>query len=775
MATTHVGSSGPVSARFAIVGEAPGAEERRQGKPFVGPSGQLLREAFERVGIDPDEAYITNVYKEYRYGNPTPTKAEIAEARTSLVEELSALPNLEAVLVLGNTPLTALTGLTAITKNRGVQESEWLDVPVFATLHPAAVLRNVRYKSDWLNDLSGFAASLNGITEDFELRVIDSAMTVYAMEADMEYHKGVGALDIETTIGDVFKGEVQLVSVAVSFDGRLAYASYPGGPHWDLFMARLQQGKWIMHNGSFDLLVLKMLYPNHQWTLHQDTMAMAYLLHPEERKGLQVLAGVYLGLPPYKDVDYKNILDESIEKVMAMNGRDVARTVKLFRALADELNQHPHLSRTYQWLLLPAITALVDMTIAGVPVDRERLDELRASLSSELEDQLAELQAQVGKPNPRLYGKDDWPKGAFNPGSPQQVAHVLFDLKGLPIIKYTKKDGKETENPSTDKEVLEKLYDQTGDSLLASLMQYRKASKLLTAFINSWTELMDENDRLHPRYKPTQVVTGRLSAEKPNIQQVPRDGRFRGVFGGVEGMTWVKADLSQIELRVAAWLADESYMIRAYQADEDLHALTAKRMLGVEDVLTEWQPGRTARDAGKMFNFSLLYGAYPAKLVEIARSQYGITLTKREAEKYRAIFFESYPRLAEWHSEVRGIVRSTGRIESPLGRVRTFPEINDPDEWIVKKAEREAINHPVQSFANDLVLSALVRLPREVRRYAIADVHDELDFLMPDEVVAEVIPVIQETMEDVSWLKKWGIDLPIPVLAEVTTGKYWKE
>jgi DNA polymerase-1 len=537
---------------------------------------------------------------------------------------------------------------------------------------------------------------------------------------------------------------------------------------------QLRKGKWIMHNGSFDLLALNTLTPYSNWTLAQDTMAMAYLLHPEERKGLQVLTGVYLGLPPYKDVDYKNILDEPIEKVIEMNGRDVARTYNLFRPLADELNQKPHLSRTYQWLLLPAITALVGITLNGVPVDRERLAALEETLAAELEVRLASLRAQVGDPDPKTYGKDDWPKGVFNPGSPQQVAHILFDQMGFPIIKYTKKDGKDTTNPSTDKEVLEKLSARGHYPFLIDLLEWRKANKMLTAFVNSWNSLMDTKNRLHPRYKPTQVVTGRLAAEAPNIQQVPRDPHFRRVFGGVPGFTWIKADLSQIELRLAAWLADEPTMLEAYELGLDLHAVTAQKVLGVEDVTVAWKPGKTARDAGKVLNFSLLYGAYPTKLIEIARSQYGVTLTKQEAERYRGIFFDTYPRLAEWHSEVKSELHATGLVASPLGRVRSFPEVTDPDEWVVKAAEREAINHPVQSFASDLVLHALTALPQDIRQYAIIELHDELDFLVPDRHVERIVPIVKATMEDVEWLTRWGISLDVPVLADVNAnGLYW--
>lgn len=772
MPTETVNGFGPLTARYAIIGEAPGKEERRQGQPFVGPSGRLLRDALERVGLDPDEAYITNVYKEYRSGNPTPTTAEINATRDELSEELSALPNLEGVLLLGNTPLKAFTGNTGITKRRGLcpelridLEGGGSEVRVFATLHPAAILRNVRYKSDWLNDLATFAAMLDSIEEDVEIVMVKDPIGLTAMEADLELQGPLGALDIETTIGDPFNGDMELVSVAVTFDGKRAWVLTREHPKvMRQGLARLYKGEWIMHNGSFDLMVLRQMAPHFPWKLAHDTMAMAYLLHPEERKGLEILSGVYLGLPPYKGVDYKNILEEPMEEVAAMNGRDVCRTYNLFRPLADEMNEFPHLSRTYQWLLLPAISRLVDITVRGVPVDRSRLETLEQELQVDLDRALDALQAQVGPPDPETYGKDDWPKGTFNPGSAQQVAHVLFDQMQLPVIERT-----DTGAPSTGAAVLEKLKGLTsGDerALIEDIMAYRNAKKLLSAFISSWWELMDDNDRLHPRYKPTQVVTGRLASAEPNIQQVPRDPRFRNVFGGVEGHRWLKADLSQIELRIAAWLSREETMLEAYRNGEDLHRLTAKLVLGDDS--------DEARQVGKTLNFGLLYGAYPGKLQEVALNSYGVTLTKQEAEKFRALFFDTYPRLSQMHEDVKMQVHATGRVESPLGRVRTFPEIQSDDEWMVKQAEREAVNHPIQSFASDLLVSALVRLPDDVAQYAIAEVHDELDFLVPVAEVERVIPIIKATMEDVEWLKKWGITLDVPVLAEIEEGDYWK-
>ncbi len=775
MSEEIVSGYGPRTASYAIVGEAPGREERKQGKPFVGPSGKLLREGLERVGLDPEDAYITNVWKEYRHGNPTPTAKEIEAAREGLARELAALPNLKGVLVLGNVALKAVTGRTAITRNRGLQEA--LDGfsfdSAYGTLHPAAVLRNIRYKSDWLNDLASFAALVNDIEEDISVHVIQNELGVEAMRQDMILNDYTGALDVETTVEKRI-GDAQLVTVAVSFDGKKAWVLKHDTECFMKGLLTLSRGKWIMHNGSFDLMMLHTHTP-YRYELIQDTMAMHYLLHPEERKGLEVLSGVYLGLPPYKEVDYKNILEEPIDEVAEMNGRDAARTFALFRPLADALNEHPHLSRTYQWLLLPAIRVLSDITVRGVPVDRHRLDGLQKELSEELEELKEELQLMAGEPIPDLYGKGEWPgkKGerVFNPGSPQQVAHVLFDKREHTVIERT-----DTGAPSTSADVLQKLSERSSDEFIDKLLEYRTAHKMLTAFINSWSELADDDDVLHPKYKPTQVVTGRLAAEAPNIQQVPRSAKYRRVFGGREGLTWIKADLSQIELRIAAWISDEQTMIRAYREGEDLHALTARNVFGVEDVTEEWKPGKTARDGGKMLNFSLLYGAYPSKLQEIAKGQYGISLSKREAEEARAVFFDAYPGLKQYHAETKAQVRATGKVESPLGRVRTFPEINDPDEWVVKRAEREAVNHPIQSFASDILLSGLVRLPEDVQQYAIAEVHDEIDFLVPDHDVERVVPIIKATMEDVTWLKRWGIELPLPVVADVEVKeRHWEK
>jgi DNA polymerase-1 len=254
---------------------------------------------------------------------------------------------------------------------------------------------------------------------------------------------------------------------------------------------------------------------------------------------------------------------------------------------------------------------------------------------------------------------------------------------------------------------------------------------------------------------------------------VPRKKEFRSVFGGAEGLTWIKADYSQIELRLAAWQANESVMLQAYRDGDDLHRLTAMMVLGDDS--------DDARQVGKTLNFGLLYGAGPATLQRIARTNYDVFLDLDQARSYREDFFRAYPGLESWHQMMRQSLVFSGQARSPLGRVRYLPKAKIPWEVEDMRGQKihailEGTNHPVQSMASDLLLTSLIRISPLVRPLGcqiVAEVHDEIDFLCPNDKVEDVIPLIKNTMEDVSWLGKFGIKLTVPVVAEIETGTDW--
>ena len=603
-------------------------------------------------------------------------------------------------------------------------------------------------------------------------------------------NNALGALDIETTwlADNPWVDKPELVCLGITFDG---YHTFVFRNDEELVRAKaiLEHNPFIMQNGLFDRLILKEFFSIDTRLVH-DTMAMQYLLDPDLPKGLEALSERYLGLDPYKNVDYKHILDEPFEKIAEMNAEDVCRTWNLMRPLADQINDNPDLARVYQWILMPAVNNLIEITRNGIPVYQEKL----ARLTDDTEKRVAGLLDSLRKytPRPGEGYEGCWPKptkwkvtqdgpyeapGIFNPASPNQVRHVLYDLWDLPVLEYTKKDNKPTDTPSTNADVLLRLetHETTGkkQKWLSMLRDYRKQTKTLS-YLHAWPGFMDADGWMHPRYKPLHVVTGRLSSEKPNIMQVPRSKEIRSCFGYVDGHKWMKADFSQIELRIAAWIAKEEAMLQAYRDGEDLHTLTAKLVLGDDSP--------EARQAGKTLNFGLLYGSGPATLQRIARNDYGVHMSFAEAKRYKREFFRVYPGLDRWHRTAEQEICSSGLSRSPLGRIRYLPNARVPQSVEAMRGKRlaairEGINHRVQSFASDLLLMSLNRimpeLPEEVS--VIAEVHDEIDLLVPDGLVLVTGELVRKTMEDVSWLERFGIDLGVPVVASIEVGSSWGE
>src|SRR3990167_7579383 len=524
--------------RWAVVTERLTWGDNAIGMPV---SSNRLRNALKRVGLDLDEGHFTTIVKT---PGDTPTTKVLNAAAPDFLLELQALPDLQGVLVLGNGAMRVLGGVTGVVKHRGMVISrskvfEGFTPVVFATLHPSVVERSPGYVNGWMADLAGFSQLVNPVEDTVLVYEVNSEATFRSFQAEV---RPTGTLDIETTIGNLFLEPVSLISIGMSFDGDVAWVVRPG-PWIKKVLPLIRDVEWTMHNGLFDTLYLTYLLG---WTpiLRHDTMALQYLINSDERKGLEILASINLGMAPYKTVDYKNIATTRWEHIRDMNGRDAVATHRLFRPLADRVNaMGPRLIRTYRQLVMPALPALTKVTLRGVPVDRERLEALSVAVKAEHEATEAALVGATPSPQLSKYPKG-WPKGGFNPASTKQVGHILYDVFELPITDLTEKGV-----PSTAAATLDGLIfyaEEIPAALLGQLRAHRATGKLLNGYLTPWPKLVGYDGRMHPRYKPLHVVTGRLASDGPNIQQVPRDPRFRAVFGGVEGMTWVKADLSQI-------------------------------------------------------------------------------------------------------------------------------------------------------------------------------------------------------------------------------------
>jgi DNA polymerase-1 len=314
--------------------------------------------------------------------------------------------------------------------------------------------------------------------------------------------------------------------------------------------------------------------------------------------------------------------------------------------------------------------------------------------------------------------------------------------------------------------------------------------KNLSSFFNAYEVMYDENHRIHTTFKLAGTVTGRLSSGKAdaekvggrtdlrgvNLQQVPRDALIRGMFGAMPGWSFVEADYSQIELRIASFIANEKHMKQLYIEGADIHMTTAMAVTGLpKSAVTK----EIRKKVGKPVNFGFLYGMGWRKFIETAFNNYGATFTEAEAQGYRRAYFDLFPDLVKWHERQRRLVRSHGRVQSPLGRVRHLPDIYSPEKGVQAEAERQAINSPVQGFASDMALLSMTLINAEFRRQGIVAnclglVHDAINFEIRDDQLARALPIIKNTMEDPEPLRrKFGTVLDIPIIADLKVGRHW--
>lgn len=767
--------SGPPQAKIMILGEAPGAVEDGAGRPFTGPSGQLLDDMLQEVGIDRDECYVSNVAKCRPPENRQPENAEVKTCvQAYLGEELENVRP-EFILLLGNAALRGVTGKSGITKHKGTMY-EARGTKIFATFHPAAVLRNPRYKHEVRADLQRFARLVRGEasptpkttvriirTKDHLRWLCEEIVGAEELAYDVEtYCSHPAGTNLQEYRGD----ESKIVSISFTWEEGSAAVVPLHHEHtpWKdpdavgrvlgKALAR-SPAKTIAHNGLYDArwMAAKGLPVVQTF----DTMLAAHMVDENRAKGLKPLSQILLGADAY-DVgdDLANAFTMPLKRLCTYNGKDTDYTLRLYHKLKPELVAEDRPARVFAKLMMPASNALVDIERRGIRVDSERWAE-RFQQASAIEDKLRQYMLQhvpTGK------------RASINFASPKQVGEWIFGDLGLPVIEHTAKGA-----PSSKESVLLQLGKE--HKAVRAMLKWRKWKKYMTSFFLPWRDFMDVNDRIHPSYKLSGTVTGRLSCTNPNLQQVPRDKFIRGMIGTDPGWTFVQCDLSQVELRIAAMMANERNMLSLFHRGEDIHMILACRITGK---IPE-QVSKEERKLAKSVAFGYLFSMGAAKYVEYARDSFDLDVTLEESEALRERFFSEFPALRPWHDRQRRLARRYHRVHSPFGRIRHLPDIISGDRAVQGEAERQAINSPVQSCASDLMLTALVELhqtlPQDQARI-IGSVHDAILCEVRTDVLDEWAPVIKATMENPRGLKSmFGVELTVPIVAELETGTHW--
>lgn len=806
--TVCILGTGDNKADGMIVGEAPGASEDDGGKPFVGRAGQLLHEALKEVGLDPDDLYITNAVHCRPPENRTPTKAEWRKCKPWLDYELSKVKP-KVVLLVGNVALESVLGLKGIKKLRG-QPIEKGGVIYLPTWHPAYILRDDRARPQLISDLRKFAAMIEsgGMPNVPELDHIIVETTADRLEM-MKYLRSTRRLvfDLETTGLSPWHSEITSINLG---DDKRQFCIPVSAEAWAVpweeedVLEMLVEIDRMGHrkcnqNAKFDSLFL-WLHFDIKWLVDFDTMLAHYMLNENALHGLEVLAAERFGALDWDiPLEVKQGKKGRLEDHARYACLDIAYTYRLWEEFEDELEQQPAVHKVFEKLLMPAARMFVDIEFHGVTIDKERFDAMEVELRREIGIQELALNKLVPGVN--------W-------GSTKQVAQVLFDRLGLEPLDKTKKGA-----PSTSESVLKRLAVE--HPVPALLMKRRAAKQQLSFFIEGWKPwLRRQGNRwvLHPSFKLHGTVTGRLSCENPNLQQVPRDPKIRQMITAKPGWVLIEADLSQIELRILAELSGDPEMMRCFQTNVDIHWLTAlreifrgggykkevietacrisgKNNLDYDDcleILLEAGPDaaidhgpppsdafkgwKEIRKLAKAINFGYAYGMWWKKFIIYARDNYDVIVNEEQAQESRKSYFDLYKKLPSYHKRQREFANRNGYVRSLIGRRRRLPRAMDrEDSFERQESERQAINSPIQSFASDLNLMAALELrerwgPDVIQ--VVGTVHDALLIEVRVDKLRQVVKDVLRIMQHPPLMDEFDVELRVPLEAEVKVGPW---
>lgn len=518
--------------------------------------------------------------------------------------------------------------------------------------------------------------------------------------------------------------------------------------------------KKIGHNLKFDIEVLgtwlgSAKKPFEIKGVYFDTMIASYLLNAGHRQhNLDTLAFVEFGyqMQPIEDLIGKGknqtVMSEiPLEKVSWYACEDADITFRLYQKFLPELEKE-NLLGLFNELEMPLVQVLAEIEKNGVKINNKSLQEQSIEFGKRI----------------KIIEKKAWKIAGveFNLASPKQLKEILFDKLQI----STAGIGKTKTGISTAAGELEKLQGQ--HEIIGLIIEYRELAKLKSTYLDALPALKSPVDgRVHTSFNQTVTATGRLSSSEPNLQNIPikseLGGPIRQAFIAEPGFKLIKADYSQIELRIIASLANDEKMLEIFNSGGDIHTMTAAIIHGIKPEEVTKEIRRTAKEV----NFGVLYGMGAWGL----SARTGISNT--EAQQFIHKYFETFAGVKKWLDETIAIARDKGHVETIYGRRRYLPEINSSIGQVRNSAERMAVNMPIQGAAADLIKLAMIKIHQELPKISakskmILQVHDELVFETPEKDVKKVAKFIDEAMCSVMKLRA-------PIEVEISASNNWGE
>jgi DNA polymerase-1 len=487
-----------------------------------------------------------------------------------------------------------------------------------------------------------------------------------------------------------------------------------------------------------------------------DTMLAHYLVNPDGRHSMDVLAEKYLNYKPIsitsligkKGKNQLSFSDVQIEKAKEYACEDADITFQLKQKIYKEL-MDKQLAHLMVRLEMPLVPVLSDVEMEGIRVDDKFLNDYSIELermSNEIEKSIYEMSGVT-----------------FNIASPKQLGEVLFDHMKIDAKAKKTKTGQY----KTDEATLEKLSAE--NQVVSDILNYRKINKLRSTYVDALPKLIHpKTGRVHTHFSQAVAATGRLSSTNPNLQNIPirtdLGKEIRKAFvPRDENHTLLAVDYSQIELRIVASIAEDKGMIEAFNDNMDIHTATASKVFGValKDVTKD------QRYKAKSVNFGLIYGQGAFGLAQ------NLKISRTEARELIDAYFEQFSGVKKYMEDTINFCRENGYVKTIMGRKRFIPDINSNNQTVVGFAERNAINAPIQGSAADMIKLAMINIHRRLMNMQtgakmILQVHDELLFDVPKKELDNIQKIIKHEMEI-------AMPLKVPVVAEAGNGNNWLE
>jgi len=514
---------------------------------------------------------------------------------------------------------------------------------------------------------------------------------------------------------------------------------------------------WIGQNLKFDWLMLKWYGIEPRGPIF-DTMLAHYVIEPEGKRNMDLLSAQFLSYEPVhieeligkKGKGQGNMRDVALEKIKDYAAEDADITLQLKQAFFPQL-QKKAVEKVFYEVENPLVRVLTDMEFEGIRVDMEFLREYSKELERDARQAEERVYQQAGE--------------RFNLSSPKQLGEILFERMQLdPKAKKTK-----TGQYATGEDVLLKLAAR--HQIVDDILAFRELTKLRSTYVDALPEMINrKTGRVHTSYAQSVAVTGRLSSNNPNLQNIPiRTERGREIRKAFiprnEEYLLVSADYSQIELRIVAAISGDPNMCAAFREGKDIHTATAAKVFGVE----EKDVTKEMRYKAKSVNFGIIYGQGAFGLAD------NLGISRTEAKEIIDNYKKQFAGIQRYMDSTINFAREHGYVETLMGRKRWLKDINSANFTIRGFAERNAINSPIQGSAADMIKLAMIKVHEEFRRQKLRSkmllqVHDELVFDAHKDEIDIIKPIIMRCMQT-------ALPLPedVPATAEIGSGINWLE